>query len=182
MDKYIQLIFDVINNFITKINGDPNLLLLVNNFNIDGKFQNHILMNVIGVNKINLDISQTSSYVMHGDSYILQQKPETYQVLIAFHSMFTDKNFLKGFELLSHISSFFDNNKEFSAQNIPQIAEQNLESFFCNAKTFTMTEENEIWNKLKIPYMPTIFYEAGLLPVFSSVKFSQKKVASLKNF
>jgi hypothetical protein len=139
-------------------------------------------MNVVGVNRVNLNISQAESYVMQGDNYILQQKPETYQLLIAFHAMFLDKNFLKGFELLSQISSFLNNNKEFSVQNIPQVAEENLDSFFLNAKTFNMTEENEIWNKLKIPYMPTIFYEVGLLPVFSSVKFSQKKAAPLKNF
>ena len=182
MDKYIQLIFDVINNVVTRINNDSDLMLLVNNYSINEKCKNHILMNVIGINKISLDISRTDAYVMQGDSYILKQKPEYYQLLIAFHSMFMDKNYLKGFEVLSQISSFIDINKEFSIQNVPKLLENNLEKFFFTAKSFNVEEENMIWQKLKNPYMPTIYYEVGLIPLVSSISFGQKKVAPLSNF
>lgn len=182
MDKYIQLIFDVINNFVTRINGNSDLMLLVNNFSVTEKLKDHILMNVIGVNKMNLDISQAGAYVMQGENYVLKQKPEYYQFLIAFHSMFLDKHYLKGFEILSQISSFIDINKEFSVQNVPKILENNLEKFFLNAKSFNAEEENRIWQKLKIPYMPTIYYEVGLIPLLSSVEFGQKKAISIKDF
>lgn len=182
MDKYIQLIFDVINNFVTRTNDDSDLMMLVNNYHINDKYKDHVLMNVISVNKISLDISQSDSYVIQGDSYVLKKKPEYYQFLIAFHSMFLDKKYLKGFEILSQISSFIDTNKEFSVQNIPKILENNLENFFLTAKSFTQEEENAIWSKLKVPYMPTIYYEVGLIPLLSSVKLGQKKAAPLKSF
>lgn len=182
MDKYIQLIFDVINNVVTRINDESDLMLLVNNYCINEKGKDHILMNVIGINKVSLDISQADAYVMQGDSYILKQKPEYYQFLIAFHSMFADEKYLKGFEILSQISSFIDINKEFSVQNVPKILENNLEKFFFHAKSFTLEEEHMIWQKLKTAYMPTIYYEVGLIPLLSSVNFGQKKVAPLTDF
>lgn len=182
MEQYIQLILKVIDNFLSRTNDEENLLLLVNNFNINEKLKNHILMNVIGISKVNLDISQAGSYVMQGENYILKQKSEYYQLLIAFHSMFVDDNIGKGYKLLSQISSFINNNRQFSPLNIPQIAADNLEPFFINDKVFSITEENEIWQKLKIPYMPTLFYEAGLISIYSPVDFAQKKVAPLKDF
>ncbi len=179
MNTYIQLIYDVLDDFLKRVNNDENLLRLENNLAVES-VKNQIVMNVISVSRQDINLGSRMSYVRQGEGYVQAQPPEMYQLLIAFHSMFAGEEAAKGFKILSHISAFIDHHNKFSPENFPQMLTQNLDSINVIAKTFNSADENLIWQKLGRPYVPTIYYEAGFIPVIPPVEFAKKHIPMFK--
>lgn len=62
---------------------------------------------------------------------------------------------------LSSIIQFFQNHRVFTHQNSPQLSE-NIEQLIVELKTLSVSEQNEVWGSLRLPYHPSVMYKVRM--------------------
>ena len=63
---------------------------------------------------------------------------------------------------LSLIIRFFQSNRVFTAQNAPDLS-QNIERLVLELVTLPFSEQNEVWNALRVTYHPSVLYKVKML-------------------
>lgn len=187
LHKYIELMYNRVNNYLNSNFEEKNVLKIVNNIELynltnnkvlkKDSLENYILMNIcdIKLEEINLN---PHYYEQRGDNYIKRKKPFNFNIYIYFHSTFCNDNYFKGINYLSSIISYFHSNYSFNNENTSEIIENNLSEFTVN---IVNDENNWCYNNLKIPYLPSFLIKLGLIPICGEDNLVQTFVG-IKNF
>lgn len=63
---------------------------------------------------------------------------------------------------LSHIIRYFQSHRVFNQQNAPQLNE-NIRQLVTELITLPFSEQNEVWNALRVTYHPSVLYKIKML-------------------
>lgn len=188
LHKYIELIYNKINNYLNSNFEEKNILKITNNLEIynlitntkvlkKDSLENYILMNICDIKLEEITLNP-HYYEQRGDSYIKIKKPFNFNIYIYFHSTFCNENYLKGIDYLSSIISYFHSNYSFNNENTSEIIENNLSEFTVNI----INDENyKYYNNLKIPYLPSFLIKLGLITISGENNLNQT-FAGIKQF
>jgi len=188
LHKYIELIYDRVNDHLNSNFEEKNILKIVNNLEInkyitntnvlkENSLENYILINICDIKLEEITLNP-HYYEQRGDSYIKCKKPFNFNIYIYFHSTFCNENYLKGISYLSSIISYFHSNSSFNNENTSEIIENNLSEFTVN---IINDENNKCYDNLKIPYIPSFLVKLGLIPISGENNLNQT-FAGIKQF
>ena len=180
LDSYTSVIINKLNNFLLKKYNKTEIIKLVNNIELHDKIQenykNNILMNIVDIKREENDISH-DYYEMYGNQYIRKIKPAHFYIYAIFHSTHLEKNITDGLLYLSDIISYINSNPILSSENTIEFKEKNLSEI----NLYIQNDEQNLYKKLKIPYMPSIILKYGLIPI-DSLSQNDKPITSISDF
>ncbi len=67
-----------------------------------------------------------------------------------------------GLDYLSLIIQYFQHNRRFNRHNAPTLDEE-IEQLVMELITLPFSEQNEIWNALRSPYLPSVLYKVSMI-------------------
>ena len=67
-----------------------------------------------------------------------------------------------GLDYLSLIIQYFQHNRRFNRHNAPTLDEE-IEQLVMELITLPFSEQNEIWNALRSPYLPSVLYKVRMI-------------------
>ena len=189
LHKYIDILFNKVNNHLNSKFEEKNILKIVNNAELYNSFCNNSkvlkkdsLENCILMNICNLKLEDITLnphyYKQRGDIYVKLKKPFNFNIYVYFHSMFYNENYFKGITYLSSIISYFHINYSFNSENTAEIIENNLSDFNIS---IINDDDNRLYNTLKIPYMPSFLIKIGLIQISGEDNFDIT-FSGIKNF
>ena len=188
LHKYIELIYNKLNDHLTsnfkkenilKITNNIELYNFINNKSVSKKkdLENSILLNICKIKLEEIGLNN-HYYEQVGNSYIQRKKPLSFNIYIYFHSTFYDENYMEGLTYLSSIISYFHTNSTFNNENTTEIIQNNMSEFSIN---IINDEADKFYDSLKIPYMPSFLTKIGLISI-SSEDNHDITYAGVKNF
>lgn len=82
------------------------------------------------------------------------------QLLVLFVSRF--KQYDQGLKFLSMIISFFQANRLIDRNSAPELSEE-IDRLHIEMLTMPVSEQNDIWNALRVCYLPSVAFRIGVL-------------------
>lgn len=178
--QYTSIIIKKMNNFFLKFHNQNEIIKLINNLEIQNqtleKYKNMILFNIVNIKREETDISH-DYYEMYGNQYIKKIKPAHFYVYAFIHSTYQNEDTNIGLTYLSEIIGYINSNPALTKENTLEIEKNNL----SDINIYLQNDDQNIYNKLTIPYMPSLLIKYGLIPINSQYQ-NEKPVAGVSSF
>ena len=166
IDRYVSIVRDSLYKYLSDSCRYNGQVIIVNNHELTSggaNYTGNILMNVASIcvkDDLNNNMPQ---YVRNGSNYIVKKSPVNVYVYVFFHSYFFGDNALEGIKFLSHTIGFFKEHCHFSSMQFPKMVEFGIGDFNVTLEN----DHDEIFTHLGIPYIPSVLYKIGLIPITS---------------
>ncbi len=146
----------------TNVKGPAICLSILGNSQVESKSLKGIIMRLVDITSVEL-CSNPNQYVPQGDGFILRKAPEAFSLYFLFSIDYKAPDLLKNLELLAYVAAFFQNKSHFDTSNTPILQEVGMENFSIELVKMTASERSMLWERLDMPYSPSLLYKAGLI-------------------
>lgn len=124
-----------------------------------------VLMSVVDIVKEEWSSNNKEYIPQSGGGYVTKSQPINFNLHLLFSSHTKPGHTLEGLKYLSLVIAFFQSKSYFDTLNTPSLQQLNLHNLSVELLDLEYEEKNALWSRIGIPYVPSVLYKLGTIPV-----------------